>query len=77
MLAFGIDKDDLGKITITILGAKLQTNDQELGEIVLVEDDTPSEYEAAAESMFPEVEDIKKLFLENPANIVKPKEWYV
>lgn len=77
MLAFGIDKDDLGKITITILGAKLQTNDQALGEIVLVEDDTPSEYEAAAESMFPEVEDIKKLFLENPANIVKPKEWYV
>ncbi len=61
MLAFGIDKDDLGKITITVLGAKLQTNDQALGEIVLAEDDTPSEYEAAIGNMFPEVEEIKKL----------------
>lgn len=43
MIAFGIDKDDLGKITVTVIGAKVIGTDVDLGEVTLIDMDSETE----------------------------------
>lgn len=60
MIAFGLDHDDLGKITLTVVGAEVSGRDIEADEITLTEKTT--EYRTVMDDLFENItDDIKKL----------------
>lgn len=63
MIAFGIDKDDLGKVTLTVIGAKVTGLDEECGEVTLTEEaEEETDYSTVMDDIFEDtVEAVKNL----------------